>query len=59
MRRPALRCDCSVCADDTITVCLTEAHRLLQIDYATVETFPVGEGRVEPEPEPQRSLTDF
>lgn len=59
--RPALQCDCSLCRDDSITVCLEEANRLLQIDYDEVETFPVGDPRAEPEtePEPQRSLTDF
>lgn len=31
--RPPIECDCPTCSDSTITICSTESHRLLQIDY--------------------------
>lgn len=62
MKRPRLECDCHICRDDSITMCLSEANRLLQINYADVPDEGMVEigfehpGRAR---DPQQKLGDF
>lgn len=57
--RPKPQCDCRICSDDNITVCLDESLRLLQMDYDDADEYEDVSVDTDPDRDVQKKLTEF